>query len=370
MDQRQVISGPLLTLGDYERAAQRLAAPEAWDFLEGGSGEELTVRENVSAFRRIRLRRRSLTGHGECDLSVSLLGARVSAPIALGPIGLQKLFHPDGEVATARAAKDLDMLFVVSMLSTVPLEDIAAVGAPFWLQLYFLKDRGRMLELIRSAESLGCRALVLTVDAPRIGRRVRDLRNGFHVPDGISPALIAGSGLQRSNVERSAVADHAREFFDPRLDWSAIAWLRSNTKLPLVLKGLARRSDVERASGEGVDAVIVSNHGGRQLDGECASIEALAEITASGAPKFELYLDGGVRCASDILKAGALGARAVLLGRPFVWGLIVGGHKGTRDALDALRADLELAMVLSGAGRWGDLDRSCLAQGHIHVERG
>jgi isopentenyl diphosphate isomerase/L-lactate dehydrogenase-like FMN-dependent dehydrogenase len=331
---------------DYETLAmERLDVP-AWDFYTGGSEDEVTVRANRSAFERIRLRPRVLVNVSACDLQTSVLGDPVSMPILIAPVAGQGIAHPDGECATARAAGDVGTLMVVSTDSTLSLEDVAqAARGPLWFQLYiYTYDEAR--QLIRRAEEAGYEAIVLTVDAPRLGRRERDLRNDFQTYN-INKFEGAFKGNANHLMGRSA-GEEARQYIGDTLTWEVISWLRSETKLPLILKGIVTAEDAELALEHQVDAIIVSNHGGRQLDGTIASIDALPSVLSTVAGRCEVYLDGGIRRGTDILKALSLGARAVLIGRPVIWGLAADGQEGVRAVLEILHDELELAMILAG----------------------
>lgn len=363
----------MVGLHDFQSAARAKAKREVWDFLEGGSCDELSLDENVLAYQRVWLRPRVLSGVEAGQLSTTILGQTFPSPVMLAPVGLQALFHPEGELATARAAAAMGALFVVSMMSTVSLEQIAATGVRYWLQLYLMKDRSLTGELVREAERLGCCGIVMTVDAPRIGHRERDLRNAFCLPTGVVPALVPDVALHRGKTGSSAISRHASSAFEAKLHWSDVDWLRSQTSLPIVLKGLSAVEDVQRAASEGVAGVILSNHGGRQLDGARASLDSLREVAPRVDGRCELYLDGGVRRGTDVLKAGALGARAVFVGRPLAWGLMVGGTQGVTGVLRQLNYELDLALVLCGCASFEQLDRGVLCDcqpGRIHRNEG
>jgi 4-hydroxymandelate oxidase len=340
-----------------------------WDFLAGGSGAEATLAANRAAFDRLALRPRVLVDVSRCDLTVDLLGAGLSAPVGIAPMAYHRLFHPEGEVAAARAAGGAGLLFVVSLFASRSLEDIAAAAAgPLWLQLYWLRRRGVLADLVQRAEAAGYRAIVLTVDAPRVGRRLRDLRHGFAVPPdvvavNIDPGVMAGTGHSRTG--ESAIERHSREQFDPSITWRDLAWLRERTRLPLVLKGVLTTEDARLAVEHGVAAVIVSNHGGRQLDGAVASLDALPEVVRAVAGRCPVLLDGGVRTGADVVKALALGARAVLVGRPVLWGLATAGADGARAVLDLLVSELDDVMALCGRPRLGDLDPSTVTRSPV-----
>ena len=329
--------------------------PWAWDYYQGGSEDEMSLRANRAAFEQLRLRPRMLVNASTCDLRTSVLGTSVSMPILVAPTAGHGLAHPDAECATARAAHQADTLMVVGTQSTRSLEEIAQVGkSPRWFQLYI--DSYRQAEhLVRRAETAGYGALVLTVDTPRRGNRERDMRNelGRHLA-AYAPSVGSGNASplmeESSNREETSLTD--------RLTWEILPWLRSITKLPVLLKGILTAEDAHLALEYGAAGMIVSNHGGRQLDGVVASMEALPEVVEAVAGRCEVYVDGGVRRGTDVLKALACGARAVLLGRPILWGLAINGQVGVRHVLQLLRDELELAMALAGCPTLGSITRS------------
>jgi 4-hydroxymandelate oxidase len=293
-----------------------------------------------------------------------LLGTPVSLPVGVAPMAYHRLAHPEGEVATARAAGETGALMVVSTFSSRQLEEVAqAARGPLWLQVYCFRRREVTETLVRRAEAAGYRALVLTVDTPRLGRRERDVRNSFSLPahvraENFGEELVAA--LHARQPGDSAVAAHARETIDPSLTWESLAWLRSLTRLPLVLKGVMTGEDAARAASLGIEGIIVSNHGGRQLDGVLPALEALPEIVREAAGRCEVLMDGGVRRGTDVLKALALGARAVLVGRPILWGLAAAGPEGVGHVLSLLRDELELAMALAGRPCLDQIDSSLI----------
>jgi 4-hydroxymandelate oxidase len=351
-----------LTVNDYEPLARARLPQQVWDFLAGGSGSEETLAANRAAYRSVTLRPRVLVDVTRCDLGVDLLGTRLAAPIGIAPMAYHKLAHSAGEVATARAADAAGVLFVVSLFASQSLEEIAAAtSSPLWLQLYWFRRRDVLENLLNRAESLGYRAVVLTVDAPRVGRRLRDLRNGFAVPPEVSAVNIDAVMMASAAVSRageSAIERHSRDQFDPSISWHDLAWLRDQTTLPLVLKGVLTAEDARLAAEHGVAAVIVSNHGGRQVDGAVPTLMALPEVVEAVEGRCPVLLDGGVRTGADVLKALALGARAVLVGRPVLWGLATDGADGVRRVLDLLATELDDQMALCGRPRVTDLDPS------------
>ncbi|MFC8722979.1 alpha-hydroxy acid oxidase [Kitasatospora sp. NPDC057198] len=355
--------GPL-ELADLERAARARLPAEVWDFLQGGSGAERTLAANRAAYERCRLRPRTLVDVSTTDQSLTLLGSPLDTPVGIAPMAYHRLFHPEGETATARAAGRAGALMVAGIFASRTLESIAqAATGPLWLQLYWLRRRDALAAVVERAEAAGYRALVLTVDAPRIGRRLRDARNGFAIPAhvravNLDPALMAAS--HRADEGSSGLADHAREQFDPTLTWADLAWLRERSSLPIVLKGILTAEDARLAAEHGADAVVVSNHGGRQLDGALPSLAALPEVAAAVPPNLPVLLDGGVRTGTDAALAIALGARAVLIGRPVLWGLAAGGEHGVTQVLDLLKAELDDTLALLGRPRLADLGPSAV----------
>ncbi|MFE1321023.1 alpha-hydroxy acid oxidase [Kitasatospora phosalacinea] len=345
---------------DFERAARDRLPSDVWDFVQGGSGAERTLAANRARFAECRLRPRTMVDVSVTDQRLTLLGSRLDTPVGIAPMAYHQLFHPEGETATARAAGRAGALMVAGIFASRTLESIAgAATGPLWLQLYWLRRRDALAAVVERAEAAGYRALVLTVDAPRIGRRLRDARNGFAIPAhvravNLDPALMAAS--HRADQGSSGLADHAREQFDPTLTWADLAWLRERTRLPIVLKGILTAEDARLAAEHGADAVVVSNHGGRQLDGALPSLAALPEVAAAAPPNLPVLLDGGVRTGTDVALAVALGARAVLIGRPVLWGLAVDGEDGVARVLDLLKAELDDALALLGRPRLADLD--------------
>ncbi|WP_328959227.1 aminotransferase class I/II-fold pyridoxal phosphate-dependent enzyme [Kitasatospora purpeofusca] len=332
----------LFTLKDYEEAAKARFDQGSWDFIAGGAGQERTLAANLAAFDRVRLRPRVLSGSGAPDTRTTVLGRSWPVPIAVAPMAYHTLADPEGEVATARAAGRAGLPLVVSTFAGRTFESIAeAAGAPLWLQVYCFRDRSTTRQLVERAERAGFEALVLTVDAPRLGRRLRDLRNDFRLPDGMVPANLTGG-------DYASPSAHALTEFDPALDWSVIDWLREISSLPVLVKGVLSGADARAALRAGVDGIVVSNHGGRQLDGVPATLDVLAEITAAVGGVCPVLVDGGIRRGADVLAALALGADAVLLGRPVLHGLAVGGENGAAHLLELITEELVEAMALTG----------------------
>ena len=323
--------------------------PAHADFFAGGAGDERTLRGNEEAFARLRIVPRVLRATGRRDLRTTLLGTELAAPILVAPTAFHRLAHPDGEVATARGAAGT--ILVVSMAATTPVEEIAAADGPLWFQLYPQPDLAFTEFVVRRAEAAGCRALVVTVDSPVFGRRERDLRNGFlDLPAGMAcENMRDGTGRVRDIV------------MDAGLGWDRIDWLRGLTRLPVLLKGVLHPADAELAVEHGVSGLVVSNHGGRQLDGAIAGLTALPAIVKAVGGRMPILLDGGVRRGVDVLAALALGAAAVLIGRPIVWGLAADGSDGVRRVLDRLGSELDSGLALVGARTPADLTPDLVA---------
>jgi 4-hydroxymandelate oxidase len=344
------VAEPLLCVRDAEQAAAGALPRDVRDFIAGGSEAEVTLAANRAALDAVFFTPRVLAGITACDPSTMLVGCRSVLPVAIAPMSFQRLVHPEGEIGQARAAREAGIPLALSMMSSCTLEEVAAVGGTVWFQLYLLRDRGQVSDLIQRAEEAGCQAVVLTVDAPRIGRRLRDLRNGFALPPEITAANLRGDAarlVRQPPAGASGLAIH-NQVFDPSLSWADVAWLREQTRLPLVLKGILHPEDARRAVEHGASAVVVSNHGGRQLDGAVASIAALPGVCAAVEGRCEVLLDSGIRSGTDVLKALSLGAHGVLLGRPALWGLASGGARGAAQVLSLLAEELTEAMMLAG----------------------
>jgi len=333
--------------GDYEPLARERLSDAAWAYLAGGAADELTLQDNVAAFQRLRLRSRVLEDMNGGDTRLTLFGQSFESPIFLGPVAHQRLFDPDGERATVLAAGATGLACVISTQSSLPLEEIAAhAAAPLWFQLYIQPDRGFTRELVRRAERSGYAAIVVTVDAPVSGPRNREQRAGSALPSGLQPPNLQGMRPFDGGTEDGRLLGSPLMAAAPT--WRDIAELRAQTKLPILLKGIMTPEDADRALAEGIDGLVVSNHGGRTLDGLPASIDALPTIAAAVDRRVPLLLDSGIRRGSDVLKALALGARAVLVGRPYIHGLAAAGPLGVAHVARILRAELEIAMALTG----------------------
>jgi 4-hydroxymandelate oxidase len=341
----------LVNVFDYEAAARETLPRTAYDYYRSGANDEITLHENHSAYERIKLRPRVLRDISKRDLTTTILGQTVSMPIVVAPTAFHAMASPEGEVATARAAGKADCIMILSTLATKSIEEVMpeATG-PVWFQLYVYKDREATLSLVERAVSSGCSAITLTVDAQIWGRRERDIKNRFRLPEGLSiqNLMPAGRGQFPEEQADSGLAAYVSWQFDQTLCWKDVEWLCSKAKVPVLLKGVLHPEDARLAIDHGAAGVIVSNHGARQLDTVPATIEVLPEIVEAVDGKIEVLIDGGIRRGTDIVKAIALGAKAVGVGRPIIWGLAVNGEQGAARILLILRKDFELAMRLCG----------------------
>ncbi len=329
---------------EYEPLARARLSTEVTDFIAGGAEDERTLQRNREAFSRWTLRPRVLTGVSGPRLATTVLGEPVALPVLLAPTGEHALSHPDGEAATARAAAAAGTILISSTASSLSLEAVAAAtSAPLWFQLYCFSDRELTASLVTRAKAAGYRAVVLTVDAPVLGRREREIRSGYAV---------------RRALHRGNFSDGRQGSFDASLTWEVVPWLRELSGLPVVVKGILCGEDAALAVAHGAAAVIVSNHGGRQLDGAPASLDVLPEVVAAVQGRAEVYLDGGVRRGTDVLMALALGARAVCIGRPYLWALAAGGQAGVEHVLTLLRDEIVTALTLCGRSGVDAVDRS------------
>ena len=350
---------PFLSIADYERLAEERLDPGHWAYLTGGSGDEWTLRENRAAFGRWTFRPRVLCDVSEISTATTVLGTQIGLPVVVAPVAYQQLYHPDAEYATARAAAAAGTAMAVSTFCTRSHEEIAAAapGLMQWCQLYVFRDRGVTREHLAEAAAAGCGAVLLTVDTPRLAQRERDLRVGFEIPSDLPlPYARAAIGDAPQNpADQFALLDDS-------VSWRDLEWIAGAAQVPVVLKGVVTAEDAEMAVDHGAAAVVVSNHGGRQLDGAPATLDALPEVVDAIAGRVEVYLDGGIRRGTDVAKALALGARAVLAGRGPMFGLAVAGEEGVRHVLELLRDELTLSLCLLGCTSPDELTRA-------HVQR-
>ena len=354
----QQMNRPISVYGYAEAARARLPAM-AYAYYAGGAHDEITLRENHAAYDRLRLHYRVLRDVSTRSLATEVLGQPVALPILVAPTAFQRMAHPEGEVATVRAAGAAGTIMTLSTLATSSIEEVtAAATGPVWFQLYVYKDREATRSLVARAEAAGCRALVLTVDAQVWGVRERDVRSGFTLPADLTIKNLAAAGKgDFPEVSGSSLAAYVADFLDTSLSWKDLDWLCGLTRLPVVVKGVVRPDDAVRAAEHGAAAVQVSNHGGRQLDTSPAPIDVVEAIAEAAGERLEILLDGGIRRGTDVLKALALGAHAVAVGRPVLWGLAVEGEAGVRHVLDILRDELDLAMALCGCQNLSEIDR-------------
>ena len=370
---------------DLRRLARRKVPREFMDYYESGSYSEETLRANRDDLSKIKIRQRILRGASDRDLSQTLLGGANPLPLALAPVGLTGMAHRDGEIAAARAAEKAGIPYTLSTLSICSIEDVAAaVEKPFWFQLYFMKDRGFIADLIDRARAAKCSALVLTADLQVLGQRHRDIHNGMTVPPRIrlqtiahvlsKPAWIAGVLLGRrrtfGNVHgRIAGTEHLSSYmdwinsqFDQALSWGDVAWIKERWPGKLIIKGILDAEDAREAVKAGADAIVVSNHGGRQLDGAASSISMLPRIADAVRSETEILFDGGIRSGQDVFRALALGARTCLLGRAYLYGVCAAGEQGVSKAIEIIAKELDVTMALAGVRRIADIDKSSLVE--------
>ncbi len=346
----------LLNVWDYERAAEARLEPGAFDYFAGGANDEWTLRENLAAFERWVLRPRVLVDVSSVTTGTTVLGTDVSLPVLVGPTAFQRMAHPDGEAATARGAAAAGTVMTLSTIATATIEEVAAAApdGARWFQLYWSPDRGIVRDLVERAVGAGYGAIVLTVDLPVGGRRERDLRSGFEVPAEVPVPAFVAHAQHAANVSPTQIG----QVVDSSVTWRDLEWLRSLSSLPLAVKGILTAEDALLACEAGADGIVVSNHGGRQLDCVSASLDALPEVVEAVDGRAEVLMDGGVRRGTDVVKALALGAQAVLAGRAPLWGLAVDGAAGVQRLLDLLRAEIELALTLCGCASPDDVTRA------------
>ncbi|XP_056163193.1 peroxisomal (S)-2-hydroxyacid oxidase GLO4-like isoform X2 [Syzygium oleosum] len=357
------MAGDPVNVNEYQELARQALPKMYYDFFAGGAEDQYTLKENVEAFCRITFRPRILIDVSKISLSTTILGYNVAAPIMIAPTALHKLAHPEGEVATARAAAACNVIMILSYMSMCTVEEVASsCDAIRFFQIYVYKRRDITAQLVQRAERSGYKAIVLTVDVPRLGRREADIKNKM-----VAPQLKNFEGLLSTQVvsdEGSNVQAFADSTLDASLTWKDIGWLRSITKLPILIKGVLTHEDAIKAVEAGAAGIIVSNHGARQLDYSPATISVLEEVVHAVKGKVPVFVDGGVRRGTDVLKALALGAQAVLIGRPVVYGLAAKGETGVRSITEMLKDELELTMALSGCPTIKDITR-----GHVITDR-
>ncbi|XP_074272510.1 glycolate oxidase 1-like [Silene latifolia] len=350
----------ITNVSEYEKLAKETLPKMIYDYYASGAEDQWTLKENRNAFSRILFRPRVLIDVSDIDISTTVLGFKISMPIMIAPSAMQKMAHPEGECATARAASAAGTIMTLSTLATSSVEEVASTGHGIrFFQLYVFKDRNLVSQLVKRAERAGFKAIVLTVDTPRLGRREADIKNRFVLPPHLTLKNFEGLDLGKMvQTEDSGLASYASSQLDQSLNWKDLQWLKTITKLPILLKGVVTAEDAQLAVQAGVAGIIVSNHGARQLDYVPATIMALEEVVESVEGRIPVFLDGGVRRGTDIFKALALGASAVFIGRPVLFALAVDGENGVRKMLQMLRDEFELAMTLSGCQSVGMITRS------------
>ena len=331
-----------INVADYAALAASRVDPKVWCYFEGGAGDEVTLRANAGAYGRWRFRPRMLIDVAEVSAATTVLGTPVSMPLLVAPFAMHRLLDPEGEVATARGVAGAGTLMCVSTITSRTHADIAAAGGPRWLQLYVFRDRQLTLDNLAAAREAGYTAIVLTVDMPWLGRRERDLRLGFEIPAELPLPYVRVTNEQRAETL------HQHFQTSPSLTWDDLEWIVAESGLPLVLKGILTREDAALAAERGVAAIWVSNHGGRQLDGTIAGLDALPEVVEAVHGRCEVYVDGGISRGGDVLKALALGARAAFTARAVAAGLAVSGEVGVRDVLSILHNEIVLGLALLG----------------------
>ena len=370
------------SIADLRQVAKRRLPRAVFDYADGGAEDEVTERRNSAAFQRYDLVPKVLVDVSEVNITTTVLGQPIDLPLILAPTGLTRLFHHEGELAVARAAERAGTIYTLSALSSTSIEDVAAAaGGPRWFQIYVWRDRGLVEEFFERCRESGYAALCLTVDVPVLGQRERDLRNGMTIPPQLTVSAIIDAGLhptwwwrfltsqritmanvvgqgEAGRTDVTALGTYVNRQFDPSVTWDDLAWMVEQWDGPFAVKGILRPEDAQRAVELGVQAIVVSNHGGRQLDQAPAAIAVLPEIVNAVGGRAEVVLDGGVRRGSDIVKALALGARACMIGRPYLYGLGAGGQRGVERALELLRSEIRRSMALVGCRSVNDLDAS------------
>ncbi|CAG0898965.1 unnamed protein product [Darwinula stevensoni] len=345
---------PPVCILDFEKYAYSTLPRNALDYYRSGADHQQTLLDNRAAFQRYRLRPRVLRDVRKRDLSASILGERVSMPIGVAPTAMQRMAHPDGECANARAAESMETIFTLSTIATSSIEEVARAAPKSikWFQVYIYKDRSMTHDLVIRAKQAGFKALVLTVDAPHFGRRLADVRNKFILPPHLRMANfnVDSKAAKQAGVSAggSGISEYVMSMFDPSVTWKDLKWLSSISSLPIIVKGILTAEDAEEALHYNVAAILVSNHGARQVDGVPATIDVLSEVVKTVKGRCEVYLDGGITNGTDVFKALALGAKMVFVGRPMIWGLAYGGEAGARKVLQILHDEFSSTMALMG----------------------
>jgi isopentenyl diphosphate isomerase/L-lactate dehydrogenase-like FMN-dependent dehydrogenase len=362
VDAKTRLAAPV-KLDDFEPAARAILPQGIYDYIAGGSEDEIALRGNREAFARYRFRFKVLSSADRPDLSSEILGQRFQMPVHLAPTAIQRMAHPDGEAAAYRAAAAAGVAYCLSTLSSLSIEDVAAAATgPRWFQLYMHRERAISASFVERAVAAGFAAILLTVDLPKTGRRERDIRNVFTLPDGISYANLGGTRTWASTAGLDPFAQDVNAQTNAGLNWGDLEWLVGKTSLPVIVKGVVRADDARRAVDAGARGILVSNHGGRQLDYAIASLDALPEVVEAVGDKVPVLIDGGVRRGTDVLKALCLGASGVLIGRPYLYALAVGGADGVQTMLAMMRDEIEVSMSLLGVKALSELNQDLLAR--------
>ncbi|MFL4464438.1 alpha-hydroxy acid oxidase [Brucella melitensis] len=373
----------IVEIADLKRLARRRVPKMFFDYADSGAWTESTYRVNEDDFKKIKLRQRVLVDMTNRSLETTMIGEKVAMPVALAPTGLTGMQHANGEMLAAQAAEAFGVPFTLSTMSICSIEDVASVTKkPFWFQLYVMRDRDFVKNLIGRAKAAGCSALVLTLDLQILGQRHKDIRNGLSAPPKFTPkhiwqmatcpAWCLGmlgtqrrtfrniAGYAKNVTDLSSLSSWTAEQFDPQLNWSDVEWIKEQWGGKLILKGILDVEDAKMAAKSGADAIIVSNHGGRQLDGAPSSISMLQPIVEAVGDRIEVHVDGGIRSGQDVLKARALGAQGVYIGRPFLYGLGAMGNEGVTLALEIIRKEMDITMALCGKRDINEIDKSII----------
>ncbi|XP_053202182.1 2-Hydroxyacid oxidase 1-like isoform X1 [Panonychus citri] len=360
------LTDKLINLKEFEVEAHKRVDKDAWGYYKSGANYEVTLRENEGSYNKLRIRPRFFNKDvSQIDMRTKVQGQQIAFPIGVSPTAMQRMANPIGEIGTARACREMNTVYTMSTLATWSVEDVAreAPGGLKWLQLYIYKDREVSLRLVRRAEAAGFKALVVTVDLPIMGQRYDDMRNKFVLPEHYKLANFSDElAAMEKDHQGFGFQNYVTDAFDATLTWKDVEWFKNQTRLPLIVKGILTAEDAILAVDHGASGIVVSNHGARQLDTVPTSIEVLPEIVRAVGHKVEIYLDGGIRSGTDVLKALALGAKMVFIGRPAIWGLACGGESGVIKVLQIIKQELKVAMALSGCPTLEDITPSLICR--------
>lgn len=359
----------ILDIKGFEQFTQERLPESLRAFFSSGAGDEITLKENAAAFDRIKLLPRVLQNVKKRSLSTIILNQAIDFPLLIAPMAFQRLAHPHGEIATIKAAQEHNVIMVLSTCSTCSFEEIKEnTSISAWFQLYIYKDRKITQNLVQLAESFGYQGIVLTVDVPLYGKRIKELHHPITLTPDFEIKNLQNAGLNLKGIFSSQLTSHLASLLDPTITWNDIEWLRSITTLPVILKGIVNPKDIQIAIEHNIDALIVSNHGGRQLDTTLSSVDALKLVRDTVGGNLEIILDGGIRKGVDILKALALGAKAVMVGRPILWGLATSGEEGVKQIINILKSELDLAMALCGYTSINQINEEVLFFEHVRAK--